>query len=77
MICPISDRRALTLENNPWLVITKFILRLHRDVTHRNIPLPDADLAADMYETMIQVCSGYCFIYVVNMSADFDHEVML
>ncbi|KAF9958653.1 hypothetical protein BGZ72_011187 [Mortierella alpina] len=32
-----------------------FDLRLHRDVTRGSIPLPDADLAADMYETMIQV----------------------
>ncbi|KAF9570615.1 radical S-adenosyl methionine domain-containing protein 1 [Mortierella alpina] len=28
---------------------------LHRDVTRGNIPLPDAELAADMYETMIQM----------------------
>ncbi|KAF9276898.1 radical S-adenosyl methionine domain-containing protein 1 [Mortierella alpina] len=41
---------------------------LHRDVTRGNMALPDAELAADMYETMIQVRSRNQIVCAMDVS---------
>ncbi|KAG0013839.1 radical S-adenosyl methionine domain-containing protein 1 [Entomortierella chlamydospora] len=55
---PSSALRSLLDARSKSYQLTKmFMRRLHKDVTQGKVTLPDSELAADMYETMIEMTS--------------------